>query len=106
MVVKEPAQKFCSLDGLIHIEKLLTIELLKEKIEKLLRYSLADTKKFSTCDWQQHDTLFYSFYHAAKTAYPHFNWDDLLSSTTLEVKKNCIKQCIRQIITTKTNHLI
>lgn len=91
LIAKELAQKLGPLDELIYIEKLLTIESLKEKIEKLLRYSSADTKKFSTYDWQQQDTDFYSFYHAAQTAYPQFNWDDLLSSTTLDVKTKLYK---------------
>lgn len=91
LIAKELAQKLCPFDDLIYIEKMLTIELLKEKIEKKLKFSSADTKKFSTYDWQHQDTDFDSFYQAAQTAYPQFNWDDLLSSTTLEVKTKLYK---------------
>ncbi len=63
---------------LIYIEKMLTIELLKEKIEKKLKFSSADTEKVFTYDWHTKTLILILSTKTAQTAYPQFNWDNLV----------------------------
>ncbi len=91
IIGKELSQKLYNLDYLVRVEKLLTIELLKEKMRKLLKGSIIGASNFSTYDWHQPDKDSYHFLKTAKSAYPQINWDDLFSSTTLEVKMKLYK---------------